>query len=591
MASGSDAQTFFESLWSGLKGGHAAITGFHAENDRFKPDGPRFFAWPSNLDALLARSRALADAGAHAYFSIGLRQRASPEAAYIFAVPALWVTFNTAAVTVDQAVERLKAFPFKPSAGVLAARSLDVYWFLNEAMAGEEVKLVWNLNQKLKKAFFGLMNDAHYDPFLTALGGDYQAEHYDAAGLLRVPGSSDPSAGPAAPVEIVSWNFDVRHSLVDIYEHLTADEKPVPPPVDRAAPAAPAAEAATPAPSSPQSGRELPVELVQKTADHLAGIWIEGFRGKLITPVVGALAHADFNMSSVLRLIKAVCAITGDPQEAQYQVIAQETYRRKAAGETVVGWPTLEKNVADLPGDIGKKAKTIVQAIRKSMPKQDDDHEGNGQAKRSEDLDFDLVEIIRFESSPARYEVRLRLFEEKRQAAKLESRDLVMKGEEEDVYKFDRFRAKTFGQNHLFVAYVGQARWEELVEAAPFRRIEAPPEAKPAGAIESALEDFVENMKENPEVGDLKSFPGYDEKDVFFKLSAFKDFLKQNNLQFPDRQLCHQLKLQGWERDTKRFGPSTAKIWRLDIKTNGHPPPKQPETAGGGPSTSIGTAP
>jgi hypothetical protein len=565
---------FFEALWSDIRGGDILLRLIGCGQDSEVEVRDVRFAWPAGIDEMLGR--AFMEAGWNAYYGIGIRSVQGTGPHKVFAVPALWHTFNLNVVPLDKAVGAIKAFPLRPSAGFRAGDVLTAVWFIEGSFCGEtELRGVWPANLKLAAKLMASLGEAggHEDPLLVK--ANLAVEHRQPQGVLRVPGSTNYETSQPQAVEFVSWNPGLRHDFEQFYKILV-DTPAVDKEEPKVEPAKPTKPKQAAVPDEDEDGpkpRDIATDLNQKLANAMTKVWIEGFREKIAMLVAGGLAHGNYTKEAALRLVRAVCTLTGDPDIPRFEEIIERTFKRHDDGDRVAGWPTLEKLIDEFPGALRDEAKRAFELIRKSVPKPPKGGGGGGSngRGRADEPDFDIVELVRYTSEPARYRVHLKLHAEK--AGKT---DLDVHVEEGDVYSFDAFREKTFGQAHIYLAKVSQTAWEVLVEKAPFKIEEAPPEAKPSGAIASALEEFVEDKKEDPELGDLKSYPGYDETDVFFRLPTFKGFLKDQGVRFTDREILHQIKELGWKRETKRFGQATAKIWLKPLQ-NGHTEEKPPE--------------
>lgn len=577
-------KAFFEALWSGVKGGHALLKLVRAGADGKAEAKDATFPWPSGVDALLAR--ASSEPGWQAYYGVGIRSAPTAGRLRVFAVPALWATLNLGGVPLDRAVQALKSFPLRASAGVLAGETLTAYWFLKEPLEAKDSRLLLAVHQRMAECLGEGKPEANcVDPFLDRIDLKSPDCAYDIDDVLRVPGSTDDAVGRPKKVDIVAWRPELRHDIADMCAlfvkdapdggdgksgFLAAAKASVEGAAEKETREARPAQAPAKAPdkAAPGVGEDIPSDLGQKIAKLMVDLWIDGYQEKVAQHFSGALALAGFSQASVLDLFGAVCALTHDAARDARLAAARRSFERHLAGEPITGWTSISKWIdGELSGAVQEKAKKAYGTIRKVVQGSGAGGKGGsgGGDRRGKDPDFEILEMVRFTSDPAIYRVRLKLA-----AEKLGKTELEIRVEEDDAYNFSSFRERTFGQAHIYLAAIGQGKWEEMVEAAPFRVEEAPPEARVAGAIGSALEDFVENKKEDPEIGDLKSFPGYNEREVFFRLTTFKAHLKDDAVKFTDRQMLDELKRLGWRRETKRFGPVTAKVWTKAVDGNGH---------------------
>lgn len=599
---------FFRVLWDGVARGHIQLTLARLHEGQAEQTY-LYYPWPTGLDDFLEAAREAP--GWEAFYGVALRSEPTERQKHVLAVPALWHTFDLSLTPIENVVTLLKTFPFKASAGVMSGKLLQVYWLLTEPLGQEKwlqadgepglswLRSVLPANSKLTKVLApNLPEKVALDHLLAGTG--LQAVQYNADGLLRIPGCLDHECSPPEPFKVVTWRPEVRHKFADLLEYLLAGGKPVTAPTASPPPAAnsdygmlePVApdkmKPSSPSPVEPslisdEETREIPPDLNQRLAHHMSKLWIDSFREKVTMLVAGALAHGSYSESSAVRLVQAVCTLTGDAGTASFESLIRRTFERHASGAPVGGWPSLEKLVEEFPGVLRDEAKKAFEAIRKSIPKKKKGGGGAGGESgrgRSAEPDFELSLITRFESTPARYRVRLKIIADDLRAQwkalresngmhldpKLPDDHLDVSVEEDDTYDYGRFRPKTFGQTHLYLAAISQVRWEEMVSKAPFERVPAPPEANPAGAIASALGDFLENKKEAPEIGDLKSFAGHDDDHIFFRLITFKNYLKDQSIRFTDRQVIDDLRRLHWEGGSKRFGPATCRLWLKEIK-------------------------
>jgi hypothetical protein len=563
---------FFDALWSGSNGS-VQLT-FLRKQEAGRPERKdQYFGWPAGADPML--TRASSEPGWNAYYGIGIRSKQSNLKAYVFAVPALWTTFDLSQISLGKAAELLNAFRFKPSVGIASGRTLQAYWFLEEALDGNESEVLIAANRKLVAAFHGgkSLTDAAADPLLLdlmpasadddplALKTEGLDLNYDTTALLPVPGTIDVSGESPLPVKFVAWRLEARYAFEDIVGHLL-ENKP-----GRTATAAPKnppaqAEESRPSPAPPQVGRDLSSDLTQKVADTLRDVWIEGYREKLSLALAGAIAHAGYSEASAARVIRGICSLTADPAEEGHLSAVRLTFEKFASGGAVTGWPTLEKTLEGLPGVVGDNAKKVLKMLKRSVPKEappgEDDGDGDGGSNGHYiEPDFEITRIIKFDSRPARYQVIIRK----------QGEDQEVPCETDVITEIRRFRKSFFEATaNRMIAAISQTRWERMLSEAPLEVRAAPEEATLAGAIRTTLETFLEDRKESPELGELKTFPGYSEKEVFFQLRAFKGRLKDAGIKGTDREVTHVLKDAGWKDDRRRISGKNPRLWVKEFK-------------------------
>lgn len=521
---------FLEALWSGCPAGWAEIQTIRPSATAGKKDEahPWFFEWPTDFDRLLDRAEKSRGQW-NVYHGVGVFSRPRGQNDDVLAVCALWADMDFKDIPRDQAIRRVKEFPLKPSAGVLSGGGLHAYWFLKEPLTGGDL-------ERVRPICLGIAR---------ALGGDQQA--CTKKQLLRTPGSVNIKYQPHRPVAVAAWYPDLRYTAddFDMFE---------PPPEAKERPAG----AAAPSGPRPAPATELPQTVVDKIVPLLSDIWIKGYRNALSLYFAGFMAHAEYSEGSALKVVRLTCLNSEDEESGNRERNVSDTYKKFVAREEVAGGRKIEDLIQEqFPKQIRTKALRVFQLISRSLPKS---RKGGGPKVEP---DFDLVKIERFGSEPSRYVVHVRAH------AGGEVHKVV--GDGNKCYAFKAFRERMFDTTKVFLANISQNTWEEMFAAAPTVHLEAPPESTLRGAITDALDDFLMNKKEKPEVGDLRSFAGFDDEAVFFSFPAFKDYLiNKRKLKPTDQEILEQFKHLGWMRETKRLGPSTAKVWIRPSKPNGH---------------------
>jgi hypothetical protein len=152
-----------------------------------------------------------------------------------------------------------------------------------------------------------------------------------------------------------------------------------------------------------------------------------------------------------------------------------------------------------------------------------------------------------------------------------------------DFLFYTNFQQIFFQQTDRTLNQISSDRWGEMIDVCMKEMKEAPPEATRNGALEGAMEEFIANAKEKSDPGLLRSAPGYDEEDHFFKFHALRQFVGDSHIKVEDATLYHHIKLTGWHQKTKRFGKTVVKVWAKRFNESTTLPP-EPEKGPGDPS-------
>jgi len=538
-----------DALWSGVTGGHVWLRTFKPGQ---KDPVDNYYRWPSEADTLLS-VLAAHQPGDKAYVGAGIRSEPTNMRKHVSLVTSWWTTIDLGAVPLERAIEALQKFPAKPSAGIKMDDVLLAFWFLKEPFGSPDFEYVWAGNKTILPSLY-LGTDSHRDPILAAHG--LQASHYDFDGLIRSPGQ------PGA--KIVCWRPEARYTLDEFIE-LVCPKKEQPAP----APAAP------PGPAACTPAVTITAEESTEIAKALGEIWMEN--SPVALHVAGMLARAGIAIKEAKEIIQiAAKASGGDVKKKLAEV--ENTYKRHAEGQEIAGAPSLLKFIEEQFPPVAKlKAKKAVDRIQKLIPER---------AKPEQEPDFHLVRpIVKFDSRPARWAVKVRV---------PDGRELEVTVETQSFISFNMFQAAFYEQTHAMLGDISQYRWKRMIgeEGGEPEVRETPPEAKPDGAISTSLDEFLSDAKENPDIGLLKSFPGYDEGSRFFRFAAFRDYLKENGVKSEDRVVFDFLKRSGFKNDVKRFGPKLQRLWIQAFGPtdgNGHadliPPSPAPPAAPEAPQT------
>jgi hypothetical protein len=145
------------------------------------------------------------------------------------------------------------------------------------------------------------------------------------------------------------------------------------------------------------------------------------------------------------------------------------------------------------------------------------------------------------------------------------------------VFLFKQFDDAAWNKAGLTLPTLKQPYWKYILSQVTPEIREAPPEASIDGAIQSTLEEFLQEAKENPEPGLLKRFAGYDEVSQFMRFEAFMDFSKDRGHRFQNREVYDYLHRNGFANEPKRLGPrGVQRLWVRAFENgngrpNGHP--------------------
>lgn len=531
---------FYRALWNGAQEGFTELTLIRPKPNAEDEVQSWFSKWPGELDEKFLPRLTGAVGQWNVYHGLGIRSRMRGRDEDVLAVTSIAVDIDFKKTPQEQAVKALKEFPLKASAGLLTGGGIHAYWLLKEPVVGDDLRKVKPLVRAMA----------------TTLGGDLRA--CTLKQIMRAP-SVNIKYAPAVPTQFVVWRPSLRYGLMEfedifpnVYDGMATSGTP-----------APSATAAVTHASHnhPEPTKEIPVELQNKIAKLMSEIWIIGFRHNLTLYLSGLLAHAGYNRESAVQVVRTICAMSRDEEAGNREVDVGTTYNQFAVDGPVAGAPSMEKLInVEFPLPVQEKAKKIFDLVRKSVPKPPRGPRENG--RREIEPDFEIVKIIKFDSRPAIWEVTLKHNSEK---------VITVKGETKTaIWDYKDFQPACWEQNNIVIAMISQIRWLTMISRIPIETREAPKEARVDGAIEEALGQFVGEKKTNPEVGELKTFAGNDEQSVFFKLSAFKSYLRNDGLKPTERDLCNTLRTVGWEPASKRMGDTIVRVWNRPISANGH---------------------
>jgi hypothetical protein len=372
-------------------------------------------------------------------------------------------------------------------------------------------------------------------------GSDKMVAQY--AAVLRVPGTLNVKYKPPRPVKVNVLYPERQYSIMDFEEYLPEEPEPAP-----RAPATPGEGSQREAP-----GKELPKELALKLATLLSDIWTPGYRHRLALYVAGLLAYAGYDEVSARQLVSSVGTLTKDEELEGRLNDVGTTYQRFASDQSVTGAPTLEKMIEEeFSPEIQPKARRAFRLVKATIPKTKNKEGGPTP-------NFELIRIEKYDSRPARFKAFLKMGG---------GAEATVETETGNFYWYHNFVLQAFEQANVALALIKQPRWQEMIAAAPMSIRAASKESTPVGAVDEALEEFLGDRKEKPDVGVLRSIPGYDDDGIYFKLTAFEAYMKRAGIQFTRQLLTNMLREQGWDCEMRRFGTVTSRIW-YKVSENG----------------------
>lgn len=441
-------------------------------------------------------------------------------------------------VAVEDARRLLKECPLQPSIVVATGGGIQVYWLLREPVYGDDLWRAKAVNARLKEY----------------LGGDPTG---DLARIFRIPGTVNVKYKPPRECKVVHWAVELEYSLDDFDVLSPPDPDTLKPQEPLTGPRLQSA----PPPKEPVSpGRRgvitsLSNDTIEAVKKNLAEIWLMGWRHRLALYFGGLCAHAGVPLETAQDVVKAVSDFNQGDTGARLKDV-ESTYSRFQQDRKIAGGPALEKMIMEeFPPLINQRAKKIFDLIRKAIPKPPGRGRGGGGGGKEEvEPDFDIVRIVKFDSRPARYHVTIQKHDEEE--------EFTVECETPVFTLFNRFhQAFIEATPNRVLAPITNRRWHLMLQGAPLETREAPEEARAAGIIANELDQFLQTRKENPELGELRAYAGYDDKDIYFLLGALKGRLRDQGSRPSEQQLIHTLKELGWEPQKRRFGERTARVW------------------------------
>lgn len=496
-------------------------------------------------------------------------------------------------ITEEEAKKRLAMLPFKPSIILKSGGGIQGYFLAKEPIMGEDL---WRL-KAINKAL------------AVFLGADTAS--VDLARILRVPGTKNVKYSPPRDCEITYWHTENRYRLDD-FDFLPVGDPEKPLFAGFQGPTAPGHtqgpySALAPVGSAPgQPGPAIPVNqtaqprqapTIELTEDQIAKIgslfgeiWIEGVRHSFALCFGGLLVNRLVCFDSARKILIRASIQTGANTEKRLKDV-EDTYEKWHRGANVVGATEMAEIIASgqFPEGFRKKALETLEKIKKLLPKVPPPGKGGGDGGDDDagsEPDFEIIPpLVKFKSIPARWTVTLAMMDDtSRLTATVETTILT---------KFQAFSDAFYEQTNKLLIDIKNTRWKGMLRGTEIMEIETPKESRPEGAIETALDDFMETAHEDPEEGILRVFPGRDDESQFFKYHALDIFLKNRGERYEKRVVLHHLKSLGWSQIPRRFGPKVAKVWSLKLiqqggsngaaiplngngNGNGHPPSNGP---------------
>lgn len=561
------AKEFLEALW-GDQVGIAELTTITPKAVKPQRLNAFGFMYPGALDAFITSALAHNSRELNVYMGVCLRREQWPQGgrgteALALSTNAVWVDLdfkdgNHKGRTVDPEAARkmLAEFPKKPSIIVKSGGGIHVYWLLKEAAVGAELHTAKKVNRALNKYFGG-------DPV------------QDMARILRLPDTANYNCTPPVKAQVSWWHTEFRY-LLDDFDFLPQADDPLASAATAATPASGQSwvEGTPPPPSktaAADSGHEprptpttpLDEDVCRMMGKLFADIWFEGYRHEMALCVGGWLAFAGIKLEHAVDIVRIASDIKkGDTVKRIKDVT--DTYAKFVTGGEVKGRPTLETMVDEAFPQLSKdKAKKTLEAIQKLMPRP------KGLPSRGlAEADFKILWLTKYTSSPPVWTVTL----------EKEGKKIITKTEHSRFMKYEVFVEDVCDQNTLVPqAALKNPQWRGMINEARrnglYDEQVAPPESRPAGAIEKGLEEFLAEGHYNPDIGIMKKFAGYDDDYTFIRLETFREFLKEQGRPFTPSQLTEKLKAMGWESRVRRFGKKTPHVWiKALLKGGGHDP-------------------
>lgn len=478
----------------------------------------------------------------------------------------------------DEAKKRLHAFPRKPSIVVKSGGGIQMYWLGKEPIEGDEL---WRM-KAINKAI------------AIHLGADTQS--VDLARILRIPGSMNVKYTPPRLCHITWWHPEFTYTLDD-FDFLPVEDPHKPMFPSGAALQAPGSPAAAPPPSTtsipsgpsassrpnPPPKHDLDEEKISKIGDLLGDIWVQGMRHQMALCIAGMLVNRGVCHPSARSVVARASNKAGGETDKRLKDV-DSTYEKWYRNEKVTGVTELEAIIKDhTPAAYIDKSLKILENVKKLLPKPPSSGPpgaGGAENGRGEEPNFKIVKLIMFNSKPARWQVTLEFLDGSHHTGSVETTAFT---------RYALFRDAFLEDSQIMLMDLKNSTWTAMISAyGPPEVRDTPKEARPLGAVETALDEFLEEAKENAEGGTLRAFAGFDEDSQYFRFAAFDNFMKSSNLRFDRHVVYDLLKQLKFENTTRRFGKKTVNVWIKKALNgpgtngnghgggNGHPAPDKP---------------
>lgn len=183
--------------------------------------------------------------------------------------------------------------------------------------------------------------------------------------------------------------------------------------------------------------------------------------------------------------------------------------------------------------------------------------------RKEKEPEFHIIPpLIKFGSSPARWTVKISLLSCER--------PLTATVDTEVLTWWPDFSNAFLEQSNVLLPDIRNTQWKAMLRDAGAPEIrETPKESTPEGAIETALEEFLDEAKENVDLGYLKAFPGFDEDSQYFKYQTFDAFCKRQGQRFQKALTMDVLQHLGFRQKPRRFGLTVVKLWTRPFAEKG----------------------
>jgi len=531
-------EEFLRAIWGEQVGVAELAFGKPLEQNRLKTGAfwAKPFNYPEGLGDLVTTAMG-SNGKLNIYFGVCLRRDSWPRTGpdgkeqkrgtidNVTSASCLWIDVDFKTTPKEEALKSLRSFPVKPSIGTMSGGGFQAFWMLREPVTTDDLKKISPVNSAIAKA----------------LGGDHT---HDLARVLRMPNTLNVKYAPPVMCEVVAWRPELRHNLMD-FDFLVIGEA-----VQEAATAT-----APPAPteSGPVDVSSLPCsDFVRRVIREGLPAYIE-FRKATDSPdkfqerqKSNALSRSEADAWMVSQLLAVrltdaqIYAIYRDPSNK-----IGEKYRERRDGDKYLGVTVREMRQFSANHPKVSPGSAAVKV-------------GQKLSRKFEDKKFELVKVIKTAYEPPIYEFMTRVIEtgdEHRTRCTLD-----------DAVFYQKFRTAFFAAHDLFPPMMKQENWEAQINSLKFEIHEVDHEiAGPRGEVEAALEEWMSTGQQDsssPETS-LQYLPYLDGETgkTYMKLNAFMQYLAGQKIEAKRRVVTDVLKSIGYQRETRRFGKITTKVW------------------------------